>query len=246
MLNQYQISQICQGWKTDRPVEWQNVSKKQLMEWCESIKVSIDKTIREVLEKHDYVCKVDPNKIVLMDGDTFGKFAVILWDAKNEKALTDIVRSNFDALIIDKYYVCVDKLEDIPDYDKEGCRGYYSSIQGLSYKEYQIINKMSADGGLGLHLLCHEIFHTLASPACVKKLRNGNNMGDEATNEFIARLVSKDNQLGGTTTDEMLKNSNNDSVHNKYGCYGKLLEQEGFFKKTPDETKRIIEDYLAI
>ena len=246
MLDNSMISQLCQGWKDDNYINWQNVTKDQLNSWCIRIENAINRTINEVLEINSYKCKVDHNKIVLMDGETFGKFAVILWDAPNDLALTDIVKSNFDASKINIYYEGIDKPADTQDYDKEGCRKDYSSIQGLSYKEYQIINKMSADGRLGLHLLCHEIFHTLASPCYVEELRTKNSMGDEATNEFIARLVSKENNLGCTTTDEMSEIPDTQAQHNKYGCYGKALHEEKFCSKEPDDIKKIIKNYLSI
>ena len=246
MLNEELIQNVCNGWTSDCFINWKGVSREQLARFCEIVQNAINKTINDVLGNNCFECKVDPEKLILLDGESFGKFGVVLWDAKDTDAINEIIASDFS---VDKINECYDKVGNVPevaDYDKKACAGYYSQVQGLAYGGYQVINTDTANGKLGLHLLCHEILHTLASADEVKVLRNGKEVGDEATNEFIARLVSYQNNLGCTTTSEMLQATEKDSLHNQKGCYGKLLENEQFASKSPDEIVVIIKRYLSI
>lgn len=58
-----------------------------------------------------------------------------------------------------------------------------------SNKHNILLNSEAISSELGLHLVCHEIMHTLASPLTVKSLRI-QCYGDEAINEFFARLAT--------------------------------------------------------
>ena len=99
-----------------------------------------------------------------------------------------------------------------------------------------LINKTTVPPQLGLHLVCHEIMHSLASPDAVGELRKDGTdektYGDEAINEYFARLatlifnsidVPKNKQISGYTNwnDEEFFNF---PPHSKeLGLYGELL-----------------------
>ena len=109
----------------------------------------------------------------------------------------------------------------------------YGFAANISGSKYAIINT-SANVKMGLHLICHEIMHLLASSDAVSKLRTNALNGDEAVNEFFARLgtlylkndsaVSDEiKQISGVTywENEMFEKTNVHSV--ELGLYGKLL-----------------------
>ena len=58
-----------------------------------------------------------------------------------------------------------------------------------SNKHNILLNSEAISSKFGLHLVCHEIMHTLASPLTVQNLRK-QSYGDEAINEFFARLAT--------------------------------------------------------
>lgn len=99
-----------------------------------------------------------------------------------------------------------------------------------------LINRGSVPPQLGLHLVCHEIMHSLASIDAVNKLRGEGNdgqiYGDEAINEYFARLATlifnsmdepKNKQISGYT------NWDNEQFFNSYphstelGLYGAVM-----------------------
>ena len=112
----------------------------------------------------------------------------------------------------------------------------YGELIAHANKTSILINKDSVPTQLGLHLVCHEIIHSLASPDAVGELRKDGTdektYGDEAINEYFARLatlifnsidVPKNKQISGYTNwnDEKLFNC---SPHSKeLGLYGELL-----------------------
>ncbi|MQO91271.1 hypothetical protein [Segatella copri] len=247
MLNEMLIKNVCKGWTPDCFINWKSVSREQLAGFCETVQNAINYTINDVLGNNCFNCNVDSKKIILLDGESFGKFGVLLWDVKDEEAIKAIIASDFSKKKINEYYDKVDNDPKVTGCDKEACAEYHSQVQGLAYEGYQVINTDTANGKLGLHLLCHEILHTLASTDEVNTLRCGKEFGDEATNEFIARLVSWQNHLGYATTSEMLQITKKDaSLHNQNGCYGTLLEKEQFSSKSPDDIVAIIKRYLSI
>lgn len=66
----------------------------------------------------------------------------------------------------------------------------FSSVQGKAFGNTVVLNQGSAEATVGLHLLTHELMHTLADPDTVTQLRDSAHMGDEGPNEFFARLAS--------------------------------------------------------
>ena len=99
-----------------------------------------------------------------------------------------------------------------------------------SNKHNILLNSEAISSKLGLHLVCHEIMHTLASPLTVQNLRN-QSYGDEAINEFFARLAtlifnfSKDgnSEISGYT----LWNGDFSYPHSKeLGLYGNLMAKD--------------------
>lgn len=100
---------------------------------------------------------------------------------------------------------------------------------GCSNKSNVLLNKGAIFPELGLHLVCHEIMYSLASPIAVNELREIN-YGDEAINEFFARLATlifnsmdekKNPIIAGYTLWE------GDLIYphsNELGLYGSLME----------------------
>lgn len=78
----------------------------------------------------------------------------------------------------------------------------FSSVQGKAFGETVAINQGSAEASVGLHLLTHELMHTLADPTTVATLRQTAHMGDEGPNEFFARLASSTMNLDQSTSTE--------------------------------------------
>lgn len=64
------------------------------------------------------------------------------------------------------------------------------AIQGQAINGIPCINTDKAEQSVGLHLLTHEIMHTIADPKVADALRALQSMGDEGPNEFFARLAS--------------------------------------------------------
>lgn len=65
----------------------------------------------------------------------------------------------------------------------------YMGPFACSNKQNILINSDTLCPQLGLHLICHEVMHSLASQIAVQALRK-NKFGDEAINEFFARLAT--------------------------------------------------------
>jgi len=78
----------------------------------------------------------------------------------------------------------------------------FSNVQGKAFGETVVINQGSAEASVGLHLLTHELMHTLADPETVNTLRGSATMGDEGPNEFFARLASIHAGLDQSTSTE--------------------------------------------
>lgn len=130
----------------------------------------------------------------------------------------------------------------------------YGFAANISGSKYAIINT-SANVKMGLHLICHEIMHLLASSDAVSNLRKDALNDDEAINEFFARLgtlylkndsaVSDEiKQISGVTywKSEMFENTN---VHSaELGLYGKLLSSHSRTKPfgTPDFNMSMVTD----
>ena len=245
MLDSEKIAKICDGWDDGRPVDWRLVGRNELTEYCATIKTAIEKTVNNLFGINNYSCLINAEKIILLNKETFGRLGVLLWDKNCKDDLTKIEENKFNRELIDTMFNGFDGIPGNVDYNKCECFCLYSNVMATSYDGYIIINIDKTESKLGLHLLCHEIFHSLASPAVVENLRKeGGNMGDEATNEFIARLVSLENDLGCTTTVDMKLPS--DEVHDETGCYGKLLKKENFRNKKPEIIKQEISAYLSI
>ena len=243
MLDQNSISSIAKGWKSPIRINWKVVQQEELVEFSKKVENAILYVLKEVLGISNFQHRVDVTKIVLLDKETFGQLGVVLWDQKEKDVIADIVKQHFSPTTIAEKYNKY-KPKGVTDYCKTSCKEFYSTDLGTACEGFQIINKDMAMPELGLHLLCHEILHTLANPQTVLSLRKVKANGDEATNEFIARIVSFYAELGGTTTEDMGRSSSTDELNNNHGVYGGLLDQEGFAIKTPEEITKIVNDYL--
>lgn len=78
----------------------------------------------------------------------------------------------------------------------------FSSVQGKAFGNTVVLNQGSAEASVGMHLLTHELMHTLADPSTVDTLRQTAHMGDEGPNEFFARLASMNAGLDRSTSTE--------------------------------------------
>lgn len=140
---------------------------------------------------------------------------------------------NFKYVDIDNCKKCALELADETDILK-----HYSLDFACSNGNNVIINSCIIPEKLGLHLVCHEIMHSLASPNSVAKLRENKEFGDEAINEFFARLASMifnsiDNtfeSLTGATywEDDKLFKSEISQHNEELGLYGKLLQTDSY------------------
>lgn len=79
-----------------------------------------------------------------------------------------------------------------------------STIQGKAFGDTVVINRDSAESSVGLHLLTHEMMHTLADKNTVASLTDSGKilLADEGPNEFFARLGSLFVGLDQTTSTE--------------------------------------------
>jgi hypothetical protein len=145
--------------------------------------------------------------------------------------------------------------------DMECVMNLYSKHYACSNINNVLINIDFVPKQIGLHLICHEIMHYLASGDAVKELRK-ETMGDEAINEFFARLattifnsmdVPNNIAISGYTLWNNEDVFNDHSDHSKtLGLYGKLMASEKYFydeKKYPkykdvDYVKRLAGFYF--
>lgn len=132
------------------------------------------------------------------------------------------------------YLETLDNTQLIVDYKNEyghqelSTEGY---MEAIALFGYQLIREDTSMKSLALHLVCHEMMHTIASERAVESLRSENLMGDEAVNEFFARLATQyliasgvvDKKLCGITTTEEMK-SMPTLNHDDWGAYGKRIK----------------------
>ena len=117
----------------------------------------------------------------------------------------------------------------------------YSNDFACSNFNNVLINIDIVPKQVGLHLICHETMHYLASDVVAKQLRDDNSHGtssDEPINEFFARLATvifnsmdecKNHKISGYTLwdDEIIfKDQYNHSK--SLGLYGKLMAEEKY------------------
>lgn len=134
--------------------------------------------------------------------------------------------SDIDSCKLDAKILMTENHTEDPEYLQK----YYNDY-AVSIGEDILINSTIYNEQFGLHLVVHEIMHSLSNSDTVIKLRKRNEMGDEAINEFFARLVTLIYRKGGgdsagfTTFDEIKGALYYDD---KIGCYGKLLKSESY------------------
>lgn len=268
------LEQIYNGWDTTGRINWKSVDESELKKYYQFI---INNGILPMLNDlgiNPIAQKVHADNVYALDKETFSKLMIItfpedeenkgFYDKRNEIIKNGVKKEPEYILPL-----CTDEKLNIgsiiPLYEeimKLKGNPYGSLIfdecqvfQGYAYKKNLIINKDSAFSELGLHLLCHELMHTMANETSVCKLRqNAECLGDEDVNEYFARLSSyycmkSDNAetykdvLGGTTTEEMKKSK--DKSHGLNGSYGVLIkERKRFDKMTVDRLKEIARFYF--
>lgn len=269
------FEQIYNGWDTTGRINWKSVDESTLKKYCQFI---INNGIVPMLNDLGINLPIDPkvhaDNVYALDKETFSKLMIItfpedeeykdFYDKRNEIIKNGVKKEPEDILplcmgeklnigSIIPLYEEIMKLKGNP-YGCEAC-DECQVFQGYSYKKNQIINKDSASSELGLHLLCHELMHTMANETSVCKLRqNAECFGDEDVNEYFARLSSYycmksgnaepyENFLGGTTTEEMKKSK--DPLHGLNGSYGVLIKKrKRFDKMTVDRLKEIARFYF--
>lgn len=226
---------LQKGWDEpkDACVEWANLTEKDLGEY---INVIIEYGIQPLLNDlvgTNTLTNIPKGKVVLLSKDDFSlimglyEYRVENQDSKAEELIK-----------------CLSAADSILDAAKsfreknscyysglDGCLSVCTGIQGFAIAGFQLINKDAAIKELGLHLICHELMHTIANSSAVNKLRSVEDpMGDEAINEFFARLATQyliasgvDAKLCGITTTEEMKSST-EANHDDWGAYGKRIK----------------------
>lgn len=114
--------------------------------------------------------------------------------------------------------------------------GFYGKTYACSNKHKILLNIGAISPKLGLHLVCHELMHALASPQTVAMLRD-KTYGDEAINEFFARLATlifnsmenENSEISGYT----LWEDSFEYPHSKeLGLYGTLMANDEKLQST--------------
>lgn len=120
----------------------------------------------------------------------------------------------------------------------------YSGPQAFAVGDTVFVNKEKADPRIGLHLICHEIMHILASKDTVAKMRGETpDLQDEPVNEFFARLatyffihgqsedVNERKKIAGLTYfDSELFAANAPNHNETLGLYGKLMTTDQYLQ----------------
>lgn len=268
------LEQIYNGWDTTGRINWKSVDESELKKYYQFI---INNGILPMLDDlgiNPIVPKVHADNVYALEKETFSKLMIItfpedednkgFYDKRNEIIKNGVKKEPEDILPL-----CTDEKLNIgsiiPLYEEimnlrnkpytNDIYSIYYETQGYAYKKNLIINKDSASSELGLHLLCHELMHTMANETSVCELRqNAEYLGDEDVNEYFARLSSYycmksdnvepyKNFLGGTTTEEMKKSK--DKSHDLNGSYGVLIkERKRFDNMTVDRLKEIARFYF--
>ena len=114
--------------------------------------------------------------------------------------------------------------------------GFYGKTYACSNKHKILLNIGAISPKLGLHLVCHELMHALASPQTVAMLID-KTYGDEAINEFFARLATlifnsmenENSEISGYT----LWEDSFEYPHSKeLGLYGTLMANDEKLQST--------------
>lgn len=251
---------LSTGWMSANSyIDWKNTCPCELKEYNNNVvKYGIKPMLRDLIDNSENI-KIDTHKVCLLEKDIFAKFMIITmsytendpeFDNVRIQLLTDDKKTPLfsnGTLNVNNISLLYDNIVKLPKSPlKDDLYKELLTIQGYAYKDFQIINKDSALPELGLHLLCHELMHTIADKVSVEKLREKKANGDEDVNEYFARLASRylkesgkyESILGSTTTEEM-KNTKNDENHNEHGVYGVLLDKGKRFQETTMTLKKL-------
>ena len=215
------FKKLQQGWSDpeDAGIDWSTVDDNKRTDYFKEVVDSgIKLMLSDLLGDQDYTNRLSFNhsSIVLLNGDVFGQMMVIIDQSGSLNYPDQSIIEQFNALNYP------DKFDDASAYAVE----YY----GKAHNGYSFVNISHTPKEYGLHLLSHELMHTIANATAVKTLRDGNPMGDEAVNEFFARLATQyliasgvDAKLCGITTTEEMKSST-EANHDDWGAYGKRIK----------------------
>lgn len=234
------FKKLQQGWSDpeDAGIDWTKLAGEELETHISTIfNNGITPMLKDIIGG-EFSCNVS---MILMPKDVFGQFSVLAHDAQNKEI--DVMSISHADII--ELYDNFEGIEADQDYDKPKSAGFYSEGQGMAYNNVIIINSSIALKDHGLHLLSHELMHTIANNDAVLALRTNDSMGDEAVNEFFARLATQyliasgvDAKLCGITTTEEMKSST-DANHDDWGAYGKRIKTSCDICKVVDSTDKL-------
>lgn len=242
------FKKLSDGWNATNGIDWKNTSDDKLKNYCCTVvELGIKPMLKDLLGENEIIPQ--SNSIILLEKETFAKLYIpTIYEERfykddfaklSEETITDTTK-----IINNAYEIIRKKSSDI-----ESCLPEGKSIQGFAYNEWQIINKDAAISELGMHLICHELMHTIANKTSVEVLRK-EEMGDEDVNEYFARLATQyilsnsaicPSVIGGTTIEEMRKKPN--GCHNAHGTYGTLLDKREWYKRMNEVNLKELADF---
>lgn len=231
------FTKLQQGWDEpkDACVDWANLPEKKLSEYINAIiEFGIKPMMKDLLET-DGLINISEVKVVLLSKEELSLIMGLYeysedGETRKDKELIQCLSAANSILDTAQsfreknscYYSGLDN-----------CLSVYEEVQGFAIAGFQLINKDAAVKELGLHLICHELMHTIANNSAVDNLRSENSMGDEAVNEFFARLATQyliasgkvcANICGITTTQQMKDAKGKGGEHDEWGTYGKRIK----------------------
>lgn len=183
------IKDVLKGWDIKKQVLWKNYNDDKLKETAEFI---LNEGIKKLFKEIKLCNEVNLPKCFLINSDSMVMLNYLINDDNNNIKKENIFEkcensNNAIGIIEEKFY------KKINIYNKplsSYSTSTTSQMQGLAFMNNVFINRLYAHPDLGLHVLTHEIVHTLANPDVVCSLREKDMNGDEGINEFFARLVS--------------------------------------------------------
>ncbi|MBO5499159.1 MAG: hypothetical protein J5990_07165 [Bacteroidales bacterium] len=232
------FTKLQQGW--DEPknacVDWANLTESQLGEYIKSIIESgIKPMLKALVNADETLINVPAEKVVLLSK---GEFSLIMGlyeygEDGNTQKKKELIKRLSDTTSILEAAKSFREINFLYYIGLDDCLSVCEGVQGFAIAGFQLINKDAAVKELGLHLICHELLHTIANSSAVNNLRLGDSMGDEAVNEFFARLATQyliasgkvlPTICGITTTLQMKDAKGKGGEHDEWGTYGKRIK----------------------
>ena len=225
----------CREYKTS--FSWDNYDDKDLEKAAKSI---IDRGILAFFKEIGVENNVTSPKCFLIDPNSMMMLNMLINNEESNINNEDIfVNCNKSCEAIDVIHKKFTEKKLDFDFIKT-----YAKMQGLAFKKNVFINKTFAYPELGLHVLTHEIMHTLANENAVKVLREGmnNDNRDEGINEFFARVISlflmKENQQYGLSA--------NDEKIPFQGVYASNIKEDKYLCSIKDEIDKNMKEKIMM